>query len=255
MHREEHLQCALDLLSTCQEGRGVLKEIDRLGIEIIITDLGYAGLYQPQSNILKIDSALSVFEMASTLSHEVRHAWQFDTLGWHDRIGCFETLRTLVSIGRMLEGDAYAFQDIVEDALRAAQAKTPYAASPQAYCDYFMRAQKTLDNYDHRRISAHAQYVQNMAVVCQAFKAADPGNAKNFVKDAFNANVRFSRLRRLCVAGVDLTAPNYLQTVGAQDLWRAIHTKADGSASFQDIASHSREHLKNYRMLYDAKKA
>lgn len=247
------------ILSTVPEGKELLDLAERLNVPIIIDakiDSTAHLIYDTDGVHTFVEIALAPNEnendMAAALGHELRHLWQYTRLNVHDLM--LLSLQDQMVLTRIMEGDAFAFGARLEKALSVKPFITPLAdgmideiksgfknightikdPAPEnaTLCQGWLRdfisfqlSEYSLD-YDETNYS-HAKKISRALTIARFFKP-DADKARELTH-SFNHSAADLRLnaQKITVAGLDDTAPAYLEFVDNKKMLDALSSFID----------------------------
>ncbi|MDE1153465.1 MAG: hypothetical protein PW788_13090 [Micavibrio sp.] len=152
----------------------------------------------------RVDNA----QLAVALAHELRHLWQYQTFPPQRAFGLSAGLQ--IAYTRMVEGDAFAFQDYFTQ--RLAETKSGAATAAFDWNAAFQRFQTCAISTQYDREKAE-QYARLLAGAKKIFKAgaANRDARKKALSAVFNkfAGTDLAGLENILKAGVSADAPAY----------------------------------------------
>jgi hypothetical protein len=201
---DARLKRVMDLLTRIPEGRTLLEFAKEYKIEIHLMDrMNSRGVYfapsttdtgEPSS--IHLNSCMSITNIAITLAHELRHAWQHHRLavGTSTRLN-FSPILTLV-FGRLIEGDAYAFTRAI--AAKIEKLTRTYIAQPENISLPFGQSwRKDFDDFQKsERASNYDVGALKTAAMSTSHKIASASELASF--------------HRILVEGLSTDAPGYI---------------------------------------------
>lgn len=247
--RQAALMDALELLHFIPETHALLQRAKKDGLTIELNDklLGKMSnaRHEPVENRISVNPQTSPEHLPSSLAHELRHYYQHKILDWgkdKDTVFCHATRtpRTAVMIQRMLEGDAFAFQALMDVKIEKAQKmramgmtaeqsrnkmsgiqKANTMLEVKILRERFQKTQKGLEPYD----------VKMLTVVAQLFEM-DPidGYKKRYAVPLDDPKISIRHLRQIFRTGVEGNAPNYLSGMSDKRLMQTMLASMEDEA-------------------------
>lgn len=221
------LERIYERLSKFPAGRELLDVKDRLKVKVRFSRKlppKTRGDFSPSSRVIRLSASRSDTDVISSLAHEVRHAWQLDVLGVGNII---HSPRVQANFMRMIEGDAFSFQDVFMYRLQSFEENgvETNAQVKELRFGLFIITQDYLDNYEARAVKKTLRLIFDRAdaqnpilKACLRFSAFlySPWGG------SFSSKANLQNLRKICTVGFDPAGDNYLADMSHAQLQKAL---------------------------------
>ena len=234
--KDKQLRYALEILEYVPQTHRLLKRARRDGISFAFYEdhagTGVSASFSFEDKAIYINPLLLANDMPRSLAHELRHYQQYRDQKWTKTFiaSCIEASpRLSVIVDRIMEADAYSFEEIMGDMIDVARQRRRQGMSAATSRKLFRAAAREtaeadrkerravfgmallgLDEYDADTVQHHVeQYVQK-----RGFRAAETEDVRR--------RTSLSKLREMFNMGVDAGARNYMAEVSDKKLLKAI---------------------------------
>lgn len=253
------IESVKSILAQVPEGKALLELSDHLGVPIFIAhdledtaQLAYKTDGTSSSRKILLAPNGDVRDIAVALGHELRHLWQYNRIGLDNTL--ILNLQDQMSLKRIMEGDAFAFQAYLEKTLSVAARITPVTdkeadiiktgfkkkgfeqkeSAPEtkeltdAWLAAFLGFQFSHYGmiYDRDEIK-QAEKISRLMTYARFFK--QPPELVSALRSSFNQSAKDLRLavEKITVAGLDDSSPSYFSLTESKKMLEAVSTFID----------------------------